>query len=80
MPVDSVKNVKTVRSVKNVKTVRRAGLAQEDLDRGISRLCAPGTARAYLVPTSCEPITSCRIVGKRKGPGVTGAFGAGEGT
>jgi len=53
-PVDSVKTVKTVKSVKKVKTVRRAGLAREDLDHGISRLYAPGTASDYLIPTSCR--------------------------
>ena len=78
-PVNSVKTVKTVKSVKNVKTVRRAGLAREDLDHGISRLYAPGTASDYLVPTSCRPITSCRMVGKKK-PWDYQGFGAGEET
>jgi len=71
-PVDSVKTVKTVKSVKNVKTVRRAGLARQDLDRGISGLCAPGIAIGYLIPTSCGPITSWRIVGKKKALGLPG--------
>ena len=75
-------DVPLLRTLKSGMSAHKARqvLRGKTLDHGISRLYAPGTATDYLVATSCGPITSCRIVGKRKTPGVTGGFGAGEET
>jgi hypothetical protein len=62
----------TERRPRLVPILRRAGVAREDLDHGISRLYAPGTASDYLIPTSCGRITSWRIVGKKKPRGYRG--------